>query len=34
MTGFGEPVVAWRGATDPDAPVIVCIVLLTERLRR
>lgn len=23
MTGFGEPVVAWRGATDPDAPLVV-----------
>ena len=25
MTGFGEPVVAWRGATDPDAPLIVLL---------
>lgn len=23
MTGFGEPVVAWRGATDPAAPLVV-----------
>lgn len=25
MTGFGELVVAWRGATNPDAPLIVLL---------
>ena len=25
MTGFGEPVVAWHGATDPDAPLVVLL---------
>jgi phospholipase/carboxylesterase len=25
MTGFGEPVVAWRGATDPDAALVVLL---------
>jgi hypothetical protein len=25
MTAFGEPVVAWRGATDPDAPLVVLL---------
>ena len=25
MTAFAEPVVAWRGATDPDAPLIVLL---------
>lgn len=25
MTGFGEPVVAWRGTTDPDAPLVVLL---------
>ncbi len=25
MNGFGEPVVAWRGATDPDAPLVVLL---------
>ena len=23
MTAFDEPVVAWRGATEPDAPLVV-----------
>ena len=25
MTGFGEPVVAWRGTADPDAPLVVLL---------